>query len=488
MEIKKAINRINVDAAEYLSELEIFPLHSMLTSSEQSSVFRKMKPGKRKIVVSTNIAETSVTIDDVVFCIDTGRVKEMKLVNSVLSLTEVWASKASCKQRKGRAGRVKAGKCFKLFTSYFEGKFMKAHSEPEILRLPLEQLCLQIKAMGILDVSDFLGKALSPPPIANIKDALDLLESVNALGEDGKLTPLGHHVSLLPTDVRVAKMLIFGAIFHCLDPILTIAACISGKGPFNSPLDKRQEATEAQRKFALHKSDFLAASLAFDGWSLQKGMKNQRVYCEENYLSMTNLTAMQDLRKQFVDLLRDIGYVSRDNYESLNEFSKNDKIVKSVILAGLFPNIAGIKMPKQVFNKTAEGAVAIDAQSKEIKYFAAGERVFIHPSSQLFSEQKYEESVLVYGTKVSTSKIFLRDCSVAPSCALLLLGGKVAVLHGGNSVEISSVRFQAIPRVSSLVMGMRALLNIALQEKIKNPTVDVIQTEIGRLCLDLLLI
>ena len=280
MEIKKAITRINSDAAEYQSELEIFPLHSMLTSSEQSSVFRKMKPGKRKVVVSTNIAETSVTIDDVVFCIDTGRVKEMKLVNGVLSLTEVWASKASCKQRKGRAGRVKPGKCFKLFTSYFEEKSMKHHSEPEILRLPLEQLCLQIKAMGILDVAAFLGKALSPPPIANIQDALDLLESVNALGRDGKLTPLGHHVSLLPTDVRVAKMLIFGAIFHCLDPILTIAACISGKGPFNSPLDKRQEAAEAQKKFALHKSDFLAASLAFDGWSQQKGKgKDSLIWC-----------------------------------------------------------------------------------------------------------------------------------------------------------------------------------------------------------------
>ncbi|KAJ3335196.1 ATP-dependent DNA/RNA helicase dhx36, partial [Kappamyces sp. JEL0680] len=208
MEIKKAIARIRSDAGQFAQSLEIFPLHSMLTSSEQSAVFRKMPPGKRKLVVSTNIAETSVTIDDVVFCIDTGRVKEMKLINGVLSLTEVWASRAACKQRKGRAGRVRPGKAFKLYSSYFEQKYMKAQSEPEILRLPLEQLCLQIKAMGILDVPDFLGKALSPPPLSNIQDAVDLLENVNALGKDGRLTPLGRHISLLPTDVRVGKMLV----------------------------------------------------------------------------------------------------------------------------------------------------------------------------------------------------------------------------------------------------------------------------------------
>jgi ATP-dependent RNA helicase DHX57 len=186
-------------------------------------------------------------------------------------------------------------------------------------------------------------------------------------------------------------------------------------------------------------------------------------------------------------LLREIGYLSRETYELVNENSKNEKIVKSVILAGLFPNIASIKMPKQVFNKTAEGTIAIDAHSSEIKYYARGERVFIHPSSQLFQEQKYEQVVMVYGTKVSTSKIFIRDCSVAPSCSLLLFSSDIQVVHGGNSIAINNVRFQAFPRVTSLITGMRKLLNMALEEKIKNPHADVIQSDIGKLCLELLI-
>jgi ATP-dependent RNA helicase DHX57 len=219
----------------------------------------------------------------------------MKLINGVLSLVEVWGSRAACKQRKGRAGRVRPGKAYKLFSSYFEQHFMKAQGEPEILRLPLEQLCLQIKAMGILEVAQFLGKALSPPPLSNINDALDLLEQVNALEKSGVLTPLGRHISQLPTDVRVGKMLVFGAIFHCLDPILTIAACISGKGPFNSPLDKRDEAAETQKFFGGQKSDFLAAQRAYDGWSKEKGKGAQKSYCDRYFLNMTNLMAISDL-------------------------------------------------------------------------------------------------------------------------------------------------------------------------------------------------
>jgi HrpA-like RNA helicase len=159
MEIKTCISRIKEDLkSANAGDFEIFPLHSNLTSKEQSAVFRKMPPGKRKIVVSTNIAETSVTIDDVVFVIDTGRVKEMGLVNSVLSLTETWASSAACKQRRGRAGRVRPGFAYKLFTSKFAKRHMQSFTKPEILRLPLEKLCLQIKYMGIDKVEEFLGK------------------------------------------------------------------------------------------------------------------------------------------------------------------------------------------------------------------------------------------------------------------------------------------------------------------------------------------
>jgi HrpA-like RNA helicase len=136
----------------------------------------------------------------------------MKLINNVLSLVEVWASLAACKQRRGRAGRVQPGKAYKLFTSFFAKKHMRKYTEPEILRLPLEQLCLQIKSMEVENVAAFLSKALTPPPVDNVRFALELLEKVNAIGEDHKLTALGRHIAQLPTDIRIGKMLVYNIL------------------------------------------------------------------------------------------------------------------------------------------------------------------------------------------------------------------------------------------------------------------------------------
>ncbi|KAJ3255633.1 hypothetical protein HK103_006158 [Boothiomyces macroporosus] len=426
MEIKRCIDRINGDLLHLAKMLKIFPLHSNLTSVEQSKVFKKVEPGIRKVVVATNIAETSVTIDDVVFVIDTGRVKEMKLINNVLSLQEIWASKAACKQRRGRAGRVQPGIVYKLYSSYYEKKYMIANSEPEILRLPLEQLCLQIKSMGINDVVDFLGKALSPPAKLNVQAAIELLENLKALNEQGQLTALGRHVSKIPADVKIAKMLIYSSIFNCVDPILTIAASLSGKSPFNSPMDKREEAAQVQRKFATQKSDHLMVVSAFDEWAKLKGKGEKYKFCESYYISMTTMQSIQELRKQFVDILRDLNYVSADKWEVLNTNSKNPKIVKSIVLAGLYPNVCTIKLPKQLYDSTAQGSVAIEIKSKEIQFFDKE------------SEQNYDENVLVYSSKVATTKVFLRDCSVVPNNSLLLLGGKVEMIHGGRALAIDN--------------------------------------------------
>ncbi|KAJ3272875.1 hypothetical protein HDV01_005198 [Terramyces sp. JEL0728] len=487
MEIKKCIDRIANDLPHLSKILKIFPLHSNLTSVEQTEVFKKVSAGMRKVVVSTNIAETSVTIDDVVFVVDTGRVKEMKLVNSVLSLQELWASKAACKQRRGRAGRVQPGIVYKLYSSYYEKKYMAANSEPEILRLPLEQLCLQIKTMGVKDVMEFLGKALSPPSKENIQSALDLLEKLGAFDENGELTALGKHISKIPADVKIAKMLIYGTIFNCVDPILTIAASLSGKSPFTSPIDKREEAAQAQKKFAIHKSDHLMVVNAYDELSDLKGKGEKFRYCDSNFISMTTMKNILDLRKQFKDILFELKYASTGEWDRININSGNPKIVKSVILAGLYPNVCTIKLPKQLYDSTAQGSVAIDIKSKEIKFFDKDTgRLFVHPSSSLFTEQNYDENVLVYSSKVATTKVFVRDCSVVPNNALLLLGGNVDMLHGGRALSIDNIRFQAFPRISSLVLGIRKLLDLSLMQKIADPHFDFASSPIGKLCLELL--
>jgi ATP-dependent RNA helicase DHX57 len=173
---------------------------------------------------------------------------------------------ASCKQRRGRAGRTRPGQCFKLYTREAESK-MQAQQTPELLRTPLEQLCLQIKAMGESDVTKFLQRAIDPPSMQALAQAIVTLKNVSAIDEtpEGKLTALGKHMVRLalfisvriafasdfffsnvqaniPADLKISKMILFGAVFRCLDPILIIAAIMSFKSPFYSPMEQRDEA------------------------------------------------------------------------------------------------------------------------------------------------------------------------------------------------------------------------------------------------------
>jgi ATP-dependent RNA helicase DHX57 len=152
-----------LDALRSIPNLHALPLHASLQSIEQRRVFPHAPSGKRKVICATNVAETSITIDDIVAVIDTGRFKETSYdpQNNMRKLEEVWASRAACKQRRGRAGRVKAGKCYKLYTRNAEMTKMAERPEPEIRRVPLEQLCLSVRAMGIKEVAAFLASALT---------------------------------------------------------------------------------------------------------------------------------------------------------------------------------------------------------------------------------------------------------------------------------------------------------------------------------------
>lgn len=185
---------------------------------------------------------------------------------------------ASCKQRRGRAGRTRPGQCFKLYTREAESK-MQAQQTPELLRTPLEQLCLQIKAMGEMDVTKFLQRAIDPPSMQALAQAIVTLKNVSAIDEtpEGKLTALGKHMvrivllisvgnafvsdlffsnvqANIPADLKISKMILFGAVFRCLDPILIIAAIMSFKSPFYSPMEQRDEA----RKYVSEKRLFFA--------------------------------------------------------------------------------------------------------------------------------------------------------------------------------------------------------------------------------------
>ncbi|KAF3776772.1 DExH-box ATP-dependent RNA helicase [Nymphaea thermarum] len=205
----------------------------------------------RKIVLATNIAESSITIDDVVYVIDCGKAKETSYdaLNKLACLLPSWVSKASAHQRRGRAGRVHPGVCFRLYPKLIY-EAMSEYQLPEILRTPLQELCLTIKSLQLGCISSFIAKALQPPDSLSLQNAIDLLKTIGAFDDMEELTPLGRHLCTLPLDPNIGKMLLFGSIFQCLDPALTIAAALAHRDPFVLPINRKEEADEAKRFFA----------------------------------------------------------------------------------------------------------------------------------------------------------------------------------------------------------------------------------------------
>ncbi|XP_058188630.1 DExH-box ATP-dependent RNA helicase DExH7, chloroplastic isoform X2 [Rhododendron vialii] len=235
----------------------LLPLHSSISSADQKKVFLRPPDNMRKVIIATNIAETSITIDDVVYVIDCGKHKENRYnpQKKLSSMVEDWISQANARQRRGRAGRVKPGNCFCLYTRHRFGNLMRPFQIPEMLRMPLVELCLQIKLLSLGNIKAFLLKALEPPREEAINSAISLLYEVSAIERDEELTPLGYHLAKLPVDVLVGKMMIYGAIFGCLSPILSISAFLSYKSPFVYPKDERQNVDRAKLALMTDKID-----------------------------------------------------------------------------------------------------------------------------------------------------------------------------------------------------------------------------------------
>ncbi|KFP87900.1 putative ATP-dependent RNA helicase YTHDC2, partial [Acanthisitta chloris] len=224
--------------ADNAHRYQVFMLHSNMQTFDQKKVLKSPPAGVRKIILSTNIAETSITVNDVVFVIDSGKVKEKSFdaLSCVTMLKMVWISKASAIQRKGRAGRCQPGICFRLF-SRLRFQNMLEFQTPELLRMPLQELCLHTKLLAPIHcpVVDFLMKAPDPPPALIVKNALQMLKTIDAMDPWENLTELGYHLTDLPVEPHLGKMVVCAVILKCLDPVLTIACALAYRDPFVLP-------------------------------------------------------------------------------------------------------------------------------------------------------------------------------------------------------------------------------------------------------------
>jgi len=471
------------DGSKYL-----IALHSTLSSAEQGIVFNHAPKGVRKIVISTNIAETSITIDDVVYVVDSGKCKENGYdPNTRMQLLlEQWVSRASARQRKGRAGRVQAGRCFKMYTRHVHDTVFNEHTLPEIVRVPLEGLCLQIQLQRMSGgIAGFLSKALEPPKVESIDAAVSALKRLGALDERENLTPLGQHLAQLPVDVRVGKMLLYGSMLGCLDPVLTIAAVLGGRSPFVAPLDKRDEADLAKKLFAEDQSDHLTILNAYNGWQDAKklGKSSEFAFTRENFLSWRSLEGIADLRDQFTNLLNETGFLGSSNgtkkgggryrgrqrgdvlkddaeWIQANRNADNKRLLKAVLVAGLYPHLIKVEPAMRAGAPPRLTFLAENGRSEKIQ---------IHPSSINFEAKKFMTNWLVYHERVQTTAVFVRDCSVVTPYQLLLFGGKIEVQHTQGTISIDRwATFQAPAKVGVLLKEIRNQLDRVLAEKIEN--------------------
>ncbi|KAK9473238.1 P-loop containing nucleoside triphosphate hydrolase protein [Dipodascopsis tothii] len=466
------------------------PLHAALLPAEQRKVFFAPPKGLRKVVVATNIAETSITIPDVIAVIDSGKVKETLYDqhSNLTRLVETWVSQAAAKQRRGRAGRVAAGTCYKLFTRAIESSKMPLRQSPEICRTPLEQLYLMVKGMHVRDAAGFLSEALDPPDVMAIETARTTLVQVGALDDaTSELTALGRHLAQVPADLRCAKLLVYGAIFGCLEVAVVMASVLTVRSPFSAPQDKRNECKKSREHFAGGQGDVIADARAFLEWQSRlrtAGYGATRSWCADCFLSFKTMEDISSTKDQYLSALQEIGFIA-DTRLKWDQVAWPSGLLRAVLAAAMNPSVARIQLPDKKFVAGSTGSIELDPDAKTIKLFSKDDgRVFIHPSSTLFTAQTFVNNSMFmsYFNKMATSKVFIRELTPFGGYGLLMFGEAVATDLLGRGVTVGNwVRLRCWARVGVLVSRMRVLLDEVLAIKIDNPQVDVSDHEIMRL-------
>ena len=312
-------------------QTEIVPLYSRLSAAEQNRVFHSHQG--RRIVLSTNVAETSLTVPGIRYVVDPGtaRISRYSYRSKVQRLPIEKISQASANQRKGRCGRVSAGICIRL---YDEEDFLNRpeYTEPEIQRTNLASVILQMQALRLGDIADF--PFVDPPDPRFITDGLRLLEEIQAIS-NGRINKLGQQLSRFPVDPRLARMILSAGEYHCLKEILIIVSALSIQDPRERPHDKQQQADEARKQFADDKSDFITLVNLWNFYHEQrKHLSNAKLrkLCKTHFLSYTRMEEWRDIHLQLHSVCADLKL--KENSEGA-EYAN----IHQALLSGLLSNI-----------------------------------------------------------------------------------------------------------------------------------------------------
>ncbi len=361
---------------------EILPLFSRLSAGEQDRIF-KPSGGQRRIVLATNVAETSLTVPGIRYVIDSGlaRVKRYSYRNKVEQLQIEPISQAAARQRAGRCGRVAAGVCVRLYDE-MDFNARAPFTDPEILRSSLAGVILRMKSLKLTDVESF--PFIEPPPAKAIADGYALLQELGGLDEDNVLTKVGDALARLPLDPRIGRMLVASRDLGCLKEVLVIAAGLSTQDPRERPQERQQAADEKHKLFADEKSEFLGWVKLWNWFKAavdhKKSNKSLVDTCHAHFLSYLRLREWREVHGQLHAMVTELGWKESDipgTYEAIHQ----------ALLAGLLGNLG--------------------CKSDESGYYlgARGIRYLIHPSSPL---QKKAGKWIMAAEITETTRLFGR--------------------------------------------------------------------------------
>ncbi|XP_075885504.1 3'-5' RNA helicase YTHDC2 isoform X2 [Nelusetta ayraudi] len=421
VKIKERILHDDKRFSTHPEKFELLTLHSDMQTLDHRKLRISSPAGVRKIILSTDVAETYITMDDVVFVIDSGVVRE-KYFDAVIgasTLKTFWISRSSALQRMGRAGRRRPGLCFHLFTRSTFNQ-MTQYQVPQLLRMPLLELCLQTKLLtpSCCPVVELLSRAPQPPPPQTICQAVQLLKAMEAMDQQEKLTALGLHLADLSIEPHLGKMVLCAVVLKCLDPVLTIACTLAHQDPFTPP-DRPPHTAFSCSTY----SDHMALLRAFQAWQKARSEGWERSFCEKNFLSQATMELILGLRVQLLGQLRAIGFVRAHGGSDIRDVNVNSdrwSVVKAALVAGMYPHVINVH----------QGATPLSSHRAR--------KISFHPTSVLSRWQSKQEcsgsSVgqvlptdwLVYGEMVQQGEQEVQLC-----CCSMVTPITVALFSGG---------------------------------------------------------